>query len=148
MNVTQAHNLAGFTILFVVDFGIQSISPDYLEEKYDFFIGVDVTKPRLDSEPDKYLTTLDIYQNRWGACNDKIKTILRYIFEICQCVENRNLKLSNMVNIFNKYIGDSDKISNNKLAINGLHPVTRTKVLEPFLKNNIRHLKLLAILNE
>jgi len=118
-NLERLVNLISFIYIFYVESLLKS-SPDYILEKWKWFIGnivLDKNLPIEDSE--SYIK----YKKTWNIKDDdKIKGIF-YFLSSCM----NTLHLKNMINAYINFGGDLNKISSKKKK--GLHPNLNRYVL-------------------
>jgi len=102
MTKNQIYNLYIFIVLMLQDKGIiANISPDYLEEKSLLFLNI-LGKNEFIQEPEIWKEYCDIW--KIDKDNYEIMNIINFLFNI----PNNQKKL---LNIFEMYIGNIEKIS-------------------------------------
>lgn len=129
MTINQIKNLVGFTILFNYDTSMLLSSPDYILEKYNTFINLDINHTVEFS--DKFEKFYYEYQSKWKYNDDKLKIIMYYLFRFNRYSPN----ISIIFKRFKLIIGDYNNINNNTAHLS-LHILLRNKILEPYLEKN------------
>ena len=124
----QIVNLYKFNINFskYADNKLMDMSPDYVIEKYNHWIGFTPTVEYKMYTPDDMSTFFLNYWKRWSVYEKysvEVKNILMYLYS------SQNLKTTEMFSKFEQYIGSVSMISDvpNK---RGLHVLTEKFVLE------------------
>ena len=124
-NLERLVNLISFIFIFFVEESLLKSSPDYILEKWEWFIGdlvLDKNLPIEDSE------TYTEYKETWNIQDDeKIKGIFYFL---SSCV---TVSLQKMINAYINFGGDLNKISSTKKK--GLHPNLYRYVLDAFDSN-------------
>jgi len=122
-NLERLVNLISLISIFLTEPLLKS-SPDYILEKWKWFIGdivLDKNLPTEDSE--SYIK----YKKTWNIQDDNIKGIFYFL---SSCVK---ISLQKMINAFINFGGDLNKISSIKKR--GLHPNLYRYVLDVFDSN-------------
>ena len=124
----QIVNLYKFNINFskYADNKLMDMSPDYVIEKYNHWIGFTPTVEYKMYTPDDMSTFFLNYWKRWSVYEKysvEVKNILMYLYS------SQDLKTTEMFSKFEQYIGSVSMISDvpNK---RGLHVLTEKFVLE------------------
>ena len=130
----QIVNLYKFNINFskYADNKLMDMSPDYVIEKYNHWIGFTPTVEYKMYTPDDMSTFFLNYWKRWSVYEKysvEVKNILMYLYS------SQNLKTTEMFSKFEQYIGSVSMISDvpNK---RGLHVLTEKFVLEVVNRNS------------
>jgi hypothetical protein len=130
----QIVNLYKFNINFskYADNKLMDMSPDYILEKYNHWIGFTPTVEYKMYTPDDMSTFFLNYWKRWRVYEKysvEVKNILMYLYS------SQNLQATEMFSKFEQYIGSVSMISDvpNK---RGLHVLTEKFVLEVVNSNS------------
>jgi hypothetical protein len=130
----QIVNLYKFNINFskYADNKLMDMSPDYILEKYNHWIGFTPTVEYKMYTPDDMSTFFLNYWKRWRVYEKysvEVKNILMYLYS------SQNLQATEMFSKFEQYIGSVSMISDvpNK---RGLHVLTEEFVLEVVNSNS------------
>lgn len=125
LEIERIRNIFRFSICICGDSSVLKSSPDYIMEKYDKFIGLELKNGLIDYD---LLNSFKIteYKERWGCESDNIKNILKFLFNFEFLLEIRNrfnfhvlVSIVDVIEIFEKYIGPIGKITHKTY---GLHP--------------------------
>ena len=122
MTKTQIDNIIHFTFHFNLACDIKQFSPDYIEEKFNYYFG---TKPKkITSEQTSILDT-DLQFQEWKTTwRCEYIDHLWFIFKINKMYD----KPSKLVSIYEECIGDPNMIIDS--PYNGLHQVLKDLVEE------------------
>lgn len=121
------------------DINLHGLSPGYIIEKWNKYIGADVVKFKYDLN-DPYLAP---WKKTWNVSDEKVLTIYQFILHMNK-KDIHQVRLNDLISLIKPLI-DVNKI--NDSSYNGLHPLLKEnldKWLE--LKENQRLLKLSLIL--
>jgi hypothetical protein len=136
----QIVNLYKFNINFskYADNKLMDMSPDYILEKYNHWIGFTPTVEYKMYTPDDMSTFFLNYWKRWRVYEKysvEVKNILMYLYS------SQNLQATEMFSKFEQYIGSVSMISDvpNK---RGLHVLTEEFVLE-VVEGNSENMKVI-----
>lgn len=136
----QIVNLYKFNINFskYADNKLMDMSPDYILEKYNHWIGFTPTVEYKMYTPDDMSTFFLNYWKRWKSYSQyekSVKNILMYLYS------TQSLKATTMFSKFEQYIGSVSMISDfpNK---RGLHVLTEEFVLE-VVEGNSENMKVI-----
>lgn len=164
MEYNQIENLISFVFLFHPasnrghELSLQS--PDYVYDKYCTFINIPINKKFKKSK--RFNNFLNDYYKLWFKHKEnypqyliqykyenEIEEILQFLYET---VYNRPKKYKYlspylMIDNFNKYIGDSNKINKNKDGYYTLHQIFRSDLLLQYVKKYERDIKLLTLID-
>ena len=130
----QIVNLYKFNINFskYADNKLMDMSPDYVIEKYNHWIGFTPTVEYKMYTPDDMSTFFLNYWKRWSVYEKysvEVKNILMYLYS------SQNLKTTEMFSKFEQYIGSVSMISDVPHK-RGLHVLTEKFVLEVVNRNS------------
>jgi hypothetical protein len=112
------------------------MSPDYIIEKYNHWIGFTPTVEYKVSTSDDMTHFFNVYWERWKSFNKyerDVKNILMYL------IASENLQLTNMFSKFEEYIGPFDLISD-EANKRGLHFLSEEFVYE-LIEGNKKNMK-------
>lgn len=148
----QIVNLTKFNVnfsKFVDHCDLLKQSPDYIIEKYNYWIGFEPTVEHKMYTPDDMTDFFNKYWKMWRPStddiNNKLKNILMYLHS------TQNLSLLTMVEKFEEYIGPMSMISDTPDK-KGLHHRTERFVNEVLEKNKdnvkivLRNMKIESII--
>jgi hypothetical protein len=147
----QLINLFEFTGIFLSgDLDILKQSPDYILEKYDKIIGVDI---KINEDISiQYIA----WKNTWGE-NKKVNSIFLFFEHIIMCdgwIDNKYdhwltyITIEQFKSGFKKYIGYINNINDHEHMYNCLHFILKDNLTNVFIKRNQRYFKLLRVLSE
>ena len=149
-NLQRLINLYSFLVVFLFQEELEKTSPDYLIEKWNYWIGEDVKLKQNTLYPSDIVKFSNYCKNwNWNLNTDKILSV-KEIFYFTFCIEELDLK--NFVYWFKYFGGDLMKISSEKKT--GLHPLAHKKVIaliqneENAIKAFIREMKITELENE
>jgi hypothetical protein len=131
-------NLLRFNINFskYADNDLQRQSPDYILEKYNWWVGFEPTTQYPHYTPDSCQVFLNGYHKIWGNSSEKIRRQLLYLYQ------SEDLNLRRMVPLFEKYIGPIELLSDEPKS--GLHIKTETEFLNFAWQLNEKYVKTLT----
>jgi hypothetical protein len=136
----QIVNLYKFNINFskYADNNLMDMSPDYVIEKYNHWIGFTPTVEYKIYTPDDMIDFFSKYWKRWKSFDKyekEVKNILMYLYS------SQSLQAIEMFSKFERYIGSVTMISDvsNK---RGLHALTEEFVVE-VVKGNSENIKVI-----
>jgi hypothetical protein len=145
----QIANLTKFNVnfsKFVDHCDLLKQSPDYILEKYNYWIGFEPTIVHKIYTPDDMTDFFNKYWERWGIFEEyELKNILMYLHS------TQNLNMVLMSEKFEEYIGPMSMISDTPDK-RGLHHVTHNFVDQVLEKNKdnvkvvLRNMKIESII--
>jgi len=152
MTYNQVQNLLGFYMNInnvIIGQTLLECSPDYIEEKWKYWIG---TYPTVKRDPlDKSVMELK-WCNKWKVDMKlkKYKELGGIISFIISYNSLDNIEIKKLIDLYEKDIGNPDLISNKPLNFRGLHyflKETCNDILEQEVnKNFMRDIKLKELL--
>lgn len=118
---------------------IENLSPDYLVEKFDTYIGIEKINKKLNT--DNLSDSLLKWISLWGNNKNKVLTIFIFVHTL------RGKELSLITEYFTHYTDIQIKSNEHKSEYTGLHP-TLNNFIKKWLStdSNKRHYKLINIL--
>jgi hypothetical protein len=145
MTKIQLDNLIHFCFLFhpSMDCNWKMQSPDYIKEKWNKYIGIDVRN--LDDDK-SYLTYSNIdWLKRWNVSNEdwiELKRVIRFIISLSDkpILKYRDVwKPSELIENFENQIGPVSEIT--QVPYNHIHPLIK-KEIDRWIDDNIREYNL------
>ena len=146
MNKIQLDNLIHFCFLFhpSMDCNWKMQSPDYIKEKWNKYIGIDVKHHDLDRS---YFTHNTInWLKRWQVSNEdwiELKRIIRFIISLSDKpilkYRDKNWKPSELIENFENQIGPVSEIT--QIPYNHIHALINIQI-ENWMNDNIREYNL------
>ena len=130
MKFNRVQNLLGFYMNINNVIKGQSLlecSPDYIEEKWKYWIGVFPTKKHLHGST---ILTLGVYDdielkwcNKWKIDDNskKYKDLREIILFIIHYSYFKQIEITKLISLYKEYIGDPELISDDPLNFSGLH---------------------------
>lgn len=150
MTKNQIYNVLAFTIIFhMEDEDIVDLSPKYIMEKFNRYVGIPFSELKAPhfSNNIKELEFVNDYMEQWKRSEYiyQVIPIFLYILHV-----NRNVNIKSFFQKFKKYITDDlEKINKNNDHKWGLHPNLR-EYMDSIIHNynDPRYMKLLLITGE
>ena len=145
MTKIQLDNLIHFCFLFhpSMDCNWKMQSPDYIKEKWNKYIGIDV---RNFDDDKSYLTYSNIdWLKRWNVSNEdwiELKRVIRFIISLSDkpILKYRDVwKPSELIENFENQIGPVSEIT--QVPYNHIHPLIK-KEIDRWIDDNIREYNL------
>ena len=145
MTKIQLDNLIHFCFLFhpSMDCNWKMQSPDYIKEKWNKYIGIDV---RNFDDDKSYLTYSNInWLKRWNVSNEdwiELKRVIRFIISLSDkpILKYRDVwKTSELIENFENQIGPVSEIT--QVPYNHIHPLIK-KEIDRWIDDNIREYNL------
>ena len=145
MTKIQLDNLIQFCFLFhpSMDCNWKMQSPDYIKEKWNKYIGIDV---RNFDDDKSYLTYSNInWLKRWNVSNEdwiELKKVIRFIVSLSDkpILKYRDVwKTSELIENFENQIGPVSEIT--QVPYNHIHPLIK-KEIDRWIDDNIREYNL------
>lgn len=125
-------NILYFVAIISVFDNTYNQSPDYILEKWNRYIGMDVSKSSVDISI-RTMDKIEKYKARWSNSelyDRQFHIILNYLFNMTTINH-----LSTMVDEFKKYVGSGD--INNSDYDGGIHPIMVNHIKDSILDNPI-----------
>lgn len=148
ITTNRLNNLIGFTINFY-QLEITDISPDYIKEKWDKWIGCD-SDIKIDRENVKDIPIIKIWIDRWKVSDEDFES-LKNIMYFIHLLQNRfSQGLEILIETFEETIGETHLINDCELNLTGIHPVIINHILPILIeqeKDFFREVQLRELLN-
>ena len=151
MNKIQLDNLIHFCFLFhpSMDCNWKMQSPDYIKEKWNKYIGIDVKQHDLDRS---YFTHNTInWLKTWNVSNEdwiELKRIIRFIISLSDKpilkYRDKNWKPSELIENFENQIGPVSDIT--QIPYNHIHALIKIQI-ENWIDDNIREYNLSLLID-
>lgn len=114
---------------------LETQSPDYILEKYDHWIGFEPNSNWSGYTPDNCQIFLLKYSKRWGKPTPKLHRILIYLYL------TKSMKLLQMVELFETYIGKFSFISNEPKG--RLHELLELDFIPKIIEMNKKNIQII-----
>jgi hypothetical protein len=143
VDLLKIHNLFSFNVNFSDYVQIELLKQDssYIEEKFNHWIGNNFESVINEDFPETLYVNnignfLELYNDIWKSpLSNKTKRLL------CYLQSSKNMNLINMVDKFQKYIGDINLISEEEKR--GLFPTVKDNFLSEVLIGNKPNIKII-----
>ena len=128
-DLERIHNLLCFNSIFsrrVLGNSLTSSSPDYIMEKYFYWIGIE---PKVEVSEKHFRIFLEEYRKRWNPRVIGFENVLLYLWETSSVSDLRVV-----CNKFEKWIGPLSEIC--PMTKKGLHPVLYKELTSVWIDSN------------